>query len=147
LISDAAITIIIDEADKKVKRLVKATEESLYAGIDQIKAGVHIGDIGAAIERRLRADNLGIVEDLVGHGVGYQVHEPPEIPNYGVAGTGPILQANMAIALEPMATLGSKEVVLQPDNWTITTRDGSLAAHFEHTVLVTDDGAEVLTQL
>lgn len=147
MITDSARTIIVGgSAAPAAQRLLKATEEAMYAGIDVVKPGAHVGDIGAAVERRLRADNLGIVTKLVGHGVGHKVHEPPEIPNVGTAGQGPVLRANTAIAIEPMATLGSGDVEILDDGWTVRTRDGSLSAHFEHTVLITDDGYEILTQ-
>ncbi len=147
MVTDAATTVIVGEGTGQKRRLLKATKESLDIGIDRVKSGVHIGDVSSAIEARLRRDNLGVVEDLVGHGVGYEMHEPPEIPNFGIAGRGEILKAEMTIAIEPMATLGGKEVFVDTDGWTVKTRDHSLSAHFEHTVLVTESGAEVLTQL
>jgi methionyl aminopeptidase len=125
--------------------MLRATKEALEAGIDEVKAGAHIGDISHAIEKRLRRDSLGIVEDLVGHGVGHEVHEDPEVPNYGMRGQGPVLKAGQTIAIEPMTTIGGKEVYMETDGWTISTRDHSLSAHFEHTVLVTDSGYEILT--
>jgi methionyl aminopeptidase len=112
-----------------------------------VKDGVRTGDIGAAVEAVLKGQGYGIVRDLVGHGVGHELHEDPNVPNYGRANTGPWLQAGMTIAIEPMATLGTDRVVLADDKWTILTADNSLAAHFEHTVLITDDGYEILTQL
>ncbi|MEX0668329.1 MAG: type I methionyl aminopeptidase [Candidatus Saccharimonadales bacterium] len=146
MITDSAVTVVAEnQTSGRVRKLLKATEESLYAGIDQVKAGAKVGDISNAIEKRLRQDGLGVVEDLIGHGVGHKVHEDPEIPNYGLAGTGPVLKENMTIAIEPMATLGSKEVFTELDNWAMSTVDNSLSAHFEHTVLVLDKGYEVLT--
>ena len=129
------------------KHLVAATERSLYAGIDAIKGPVRIGDIGAAIESVLRDAKLGIVRELVGHGVGHEMHQPPEVPNYGRKGTGELLSPGDTIAIEPMATLGGEKILSEDDGWTISTRDGSLSAHFEHTVLVTEDGVEILTRL
>jgi methionyl aminopeptidase len=117
----------------------------MYAGIETLKDGVRVGDIAAAIERVLKRENLGIIRELVGHGVGHEVHEDPNIPNYGVAGTGPKLSAGMTIAIEPMATLGTQHITIDDDGWTIRTRDQSLAAHFEHTILITKDGYEILT--
>jgi methionyl aminopeptidase len=146
MITDSAITVEIGKVSKDAHRLVKATEEALMIGIDQVRAGVHIGDIGAAIEARLRKDKLGVIEDLAGHGVGHELHEEPWVPNFGTVGRGPVLREGMTIAIEPMATLGTHEVVWGIDGWTISTGDGSLGAHFEHTVLVTKDGAEILTQ-
>jgi methionyl aminopeptidase len=126
--------------------LLQITEESLAAGIAAVHANVRTGDIGAAIEAVLKPAGYGIVRDLVGHGVGHQVHEDPNIPNYGRANTGPWLEAGMTIAIEPMATLGGERVYLHDDGWTVSTYDGSRAAHFEHSLLITEDGAEILTQ-
>lgn len=148
MITDSAFTAVVggsEQTSGRVRTALKATEEALMAGIDEVKDGVRIGDVSHAIERRLRRDNLGVVEDLVGHGVGHSVHEDPEVPNFGRAGKGPLLKQGMTIAIEPMATLGGKEVVLESDGWTISTRDGSLSFHFEHTVLVTSSGYEILT--
>lgn len=150
MITDSAFTVAVGESGAttaRTRRLLEATEQALYEGIDQVKHGVRIGDISNAIQRRLLRDDLGIVESLVGHGVGHEIHEEPEVPNFGMAGTGPTLKSGMTIAIEPMATIGGKAVYLEDDGWTITTRDHSLSAHFEHTVLVTDDGYEVLTEL
>lgn len=146
LICDGAVTVAVGEVEADAKMLLTATQDALKAGIAQVKAGVAIGDISHAIEQRLRADKLGVVEDLMGHGVGHSLHEEPGIPNFGPAGKGMKLKAGMTIAIEPMATLGSHEVDLDQDGWTIRTTDGSLAAQFEHTVLVTKNGAEILTQ-
>jgi methionyl aminopeptidase len=130
----------------EVKRLVEGTKESLEAGIDAIKgSGTRVGDIGSAVQKVLDHYKLGVIRDLVGHGVGYGIHEDPNIPNYGMAGTGPVLSAGMTIAIEPMATLGDWRVNFSKDGWTVVTRDGSLGAHFEHTVLITEKGAEILT--
>ncbi|HTK39814.1 MAG TPA: type I methionyl aminopeptidase [Patescibacteria group bacterium] len=146
--TDSAFTMIIDEQPSgATKHLLQATERSLYAGVDAIKGeGTRVGDISAAVERVLSDARLGIIRQLVGHGVGTQMHMPPEIPNYGQAGTGPILKAGDTIAIEPMATLGGEKIRTEDDDWTISTRDGSMSAHFEHTVLITKDGAEILTQ-
>lgn len=148
--TDAAFTMVVGEEPKgAVKHLLSTTEKSLYAGIDAITgAGLSTGDIGAAIESVLQAGKLGIMRELVGHGVGLEMHMPPEVPNYGRRGTGVRLSAGDTIAIEPMASLGSEKIVSDNlDGWTISTRDGSLAAHFEHTVLITEDGVEVLTKL
>jgi len=148
MITDSAFTMVIDEApsgDKK--RLIEATENSLYIGLENIGAGDHIGDIGAAIQSVLEGAKLGFFKELVGHGVGHQVHEEPDIPNYGKAGSGPVLKKGMSLAIEPMACLGRDDLIVDDDGWTIRTVDGSLAAHFEHTILVTDDGCEILTKL
>lgn len=148
--TDSAFTAVIgQDPSGAVKHLLSQTERSLYAGIDAIKGdGTHIGDISAAVEGVLIGAKLGIVRELVGHGVGLEMHMPPEVPNYGMKGTGPILRAGDTIAIEPMTTLGDERVVgPTEDGWTFVSRDGSLAAHFEHTVLVTETGAEILTQL
>jgi len=149
MITDSAISVIAGTAENgKVKKLVDDTRASLYAGIDVIRGGVKIGDISSAIEQTLKKGGAyGIVKDLVGHGVGHELHEDPNIPNYGHAGTGPVLQAGMTIAIEPMATLGDFRVFIDVDGWTVRTNDRSWAAHFEHTILVTRDGAEILTEL
>lgn len=145
--TDAAFTMVVGEDAKgAVKHLITVTERSLYAGIDAIKGPVYTGDIGAAVEQVLDKAKLGIIRDLVGHGVGLKMHMPPDVPNYGRKGTGVLLKPGDTIAIEPMATLGGEKIVTLDDDWTIATRDGSLAAHFEHTVLITEDGAEILTQ-
>lgn len=148
MITDSAFSVIAgNTADPRLKQLLSFTEQSLSAGIDVVKDGVAIGDISAAVEAVLAQKNYGIVRDLVGHGVGHQVHEEPNIPNYGHKGSGPHLKAGMTIAIEPMATLGGDEVYVASDGWTVMTRDKSLAAHFEHTILITSDGAEILTTI
>lgn len=148
--TDAAFTMVVDEKPTGVKKhLLSVTERSLYAGIDAIKGrGTRTGDISAAVEKVLSDGKLGIIRELVGHGVGFEMHMPPEVANYGKKGTGALLQPGDTIAIEPMATLGGEKILTdQEDGWTIRTRDGSLAAHFEHTVLVTETGAEILTKL
>jgi methionyl aminopeptidase len=147
MITDAARTVIVGQSTKPIKVLVDTTKASLDAGIDVIKNGVQVGDISAAVQELLDGAGLGIVRDLVGHGVGHALHEDPNIPNYGKARTGHTLKAGMTIAVEPMATLGSFKVLTLEDGWTIVTRDGSLAAHFEDTILITETGAEVLTRV
>lgn len=149
MITDSCFSMFIGKGapDKQTQALLDATNASLQAGIEAVRAGAQVGDIGAAVQAVLEAGNYGIVRELVGHGVGHQLHEDPDIPNWGKAGTGMKLDAGMTIAIEPMATLGKHEVMLDPDRWTVRTRDGSLAAHAEHTVLITETGAEVLTSL
>ena len=146
--ADSAFTMVVDEEPKGAKKmLLSATERSLYAGIDAIHGAVRTGDIGAAVESVLSAAKLGIVRDLVGHGIGREMHEDPDVPNFGRAGSGVLVPVGAAIAIEPMATLGGWKVVQDdPDGWSIRTRDGSLSAHFEHTVLITPDGAEIITK-
>lgn len=146
MITDHAISTIAGTAKQKRHiQLVQRTEQSLTAGIMAVHDRVRTGDIGAAVQAELDRFGYGIVEDLVGHGVGHELHEDPNIPNYGRANTGPWLDAGMTIAIEPMATLGDSRVYVAEDDWTILTYDGSWSAHFEHTVLITPDGAEILT--
>jgi methionyl aminopeptidase len=146
MITDAAISVIAGKPKQKGHiNLVKDTEVALEAGISILKDRVRTGDIGFAVESSLKHRPYGIVRDLVGHGVGHEVHEDPNIPNYGRANTGPWLDKGMTIAIEPMVTLGNDAVYVAADGWTIITRDGSWSAHFEHTVLITEAGAEVLT--
>lgn len=148
MITDSAFTMVIGEqptGDKK--RLIEATEAALYRGLEEIEAGDRVGDISAAIEEALKGTGLGIVRDLVGHGVGHQVHEEPDIPNHGRAGRGPVLKKHMSLAIEPITTLGDYNIKMDDDGWTVRTVDGSLAAQFEHTILVLEDGCEILTKL
>ncbi len=148
--TDSAFTMVVGEQPTgAIKHLLQTTERSLYAGIDAIKGeGTYTGDIGAAIEKVLQKGKLGIIRDLVGHGIGHEMHMPPEVPNYGKTGRGTLLRAGDTIAVEPMATLGGEKINSEHDDkWTISTRDGSMAAHFEHTVLITKTGAEILTEI
>ena len=142
---DSAWTYTVGEVDDKTKKLLEYTEESLYVGLAQVKPGNRIGDIGYAIEQYARKHNLGVVKELCGHGVGTSVHEDPEVPNYGIPNTGPKLREGMVIAVEPMLTAGRPDIFIHDNNWTIDTVDGSLSAHFEHTVAVTKDGYQILT--
>lgn len=143
--SDAARTYAVGNVSKEVADLIKYTEESLYVGLSCIKAGAKIGDIGNAIENFAHSHNLSVVEELVGHGVGTHLHEDPEVPNYGEKGKGYTLKEGMTIAVEPMLNLGKRYVCVLDNDWTIVTEDGAPSAHFEHTVLVTKDGYEILT--
>ena len=148
MITDGAISVIAGTPKQRGHiALVEDTQKSLEIGINAVHDGVRTGDIGAAVEGFLSRKPYGIIKDLVGHGVGHELHEDPNIPNYGRANTGPWLEAGMTIAIEPMVTLGTNKIVVAPDNWTITTADGSMSAHFEHTVLITKDGAEILTSI
>ncbi len=147
LITDGAITIGVGKITAQEQKLLTTTKQALDLGIKQVKAGARVGDISAVVEARLKRDKFGIIEDLAGHGVGHELHEEPWVPNFGAAGRGPELRESMTIAIEPMATLGSKDVAWGSDGWTISTADGSTGAHFEHTVLVTADGAEILTKI
>lgn len=146
MITDAAISVIAGRPKRRGDiELVQDTEKALQAGIQAVHDQVRTGDIGSAIENFLKKKHYGIVRDLVGHGVGHDVHEDPNIPNYGRAGSGPWLSKGMTIAIEPMVTLGTDRVYIADDGWTVKTADGSRSAHFEHTVLITKDGAEILT--
>jgi methionyl aminopeptidase len=148
MVVDSAVTVIAGDKkpDADVKRLLDGTKRALEDGINAISGdGTRVGDIASAVQDTLNKNKLGIIRDLVGHAVGYGIHEDPNIPNYGVAGTGPTLISGMTIAIEPMATLGDWQIDILNDGWTIVTRDHTLSAHFEHTVLITDDGAEILT--
>jgi methionyl aminopeptidase len=147
MITDGAVSVVVGKGSGDRLRLVRDTEASLYAGISMLKAGVRVGDLSHTIEQELKRGNYGIVRDMVGHGVGHELHEEPNVPNYGKKGTGPVLKEGMTIAIEPMATLGDHRVFIDVDGWTVRTQDHSLAAHFEHTVLITKSGAEILTQL
>jgi methionyl aminopeptidase len=150
MITDSGTSLSIgglEKADAAGKRLLEGTERALYAGIDQVRDGAHVGDISAAIQQVLQAYQLGIVRELVGHGVGRHLHEEPDIPNYGLKGIGPMLKAGMTIAIEPITTLGDYRIFQARDGWALLTVDGSRSAQFEHTVLVTKTGAEILTQV
>ena len=147
LYTDTALTVLVGGGTNK---LIETTKKSLEIGITQVRAGAHVGDIGYAIQQYLEKEGFGVVRELVGHGVGRAVHEDPEIPNWGKKGQGMKLIEGMVIALEPMATEGglkAPKIKILSDGWTWTTRDGSRAAHFEHTVVVTKTGAEVLTRV
>jgi methionyl aminopeptidase len=144
-IGDNARTVMVGEVDPEHRRLCVDTEKALMAGIGAVRPGGRVGDISAAIQAALTPGGYGIVRDFVGHGVGRKMHEEPQIPNFGKAGTGPKLLSGMALAIEPMVNLGTHKIVMASDGWTARTADGRPSAHFEHTVLVTDDGAEILT--
>lgn len=148
MITDSAVSVIAGKPKAKGHPdLLKRTEKALEVGISAVHDHVRTGDIGSAIESYLKQFPYGIVRDLVGHGVGHEVHEDPNIPNYGQPDTGPWLEKGMTIAIEPMVTLGTEQVKIMPDGWTVVTVDGKWAAHFEHTILITDTGAEILTQV
>ena len=138
---DSAWTYPVGTISKDKENLLKETEEALFAGLSVIKAGIHV-----AVEEYANKYKLGVVKELVGHGVGNHLHEEPDVPNYGKQGTGPLLKAGMVIAVEPMLNLGTAEVFMLDDDWTIVTGDDKPSAHFEHTILITDDGYEILTR-
>ena len=143
---DSAWTYAVGKITDEKKKLMEVTKESLFKGLEQVKAGNRIGDIGHAVQEYAEGFGFGVVRELVGHGVGTDVHEEPDVPNYGKAHTGPILKEGMVIAVEPMITAGTREIFILDDDWTIITQDEKPAAHFEHTVLVTKDGYEILTR-
>ncbi len=142
---DSGWTYAVGEVDDDKKYIMEHTEKALYKGLAEIKPGARIGDISHAIEVYAKEHNLGVIKELCGHGVGTDVHEDPEVPNYGEKGTGPRLKEGMVIAVEPMLTLGSPKVYLHDNDWTVDTQDGSISGHYEHTVVVTKDGYEILT--
>lgn len=145
--TDSAFTMIVGEkGSPAVKKMISVTESAMWEGIEKVKAGVHIGDIGAAVEKVLTAGKLGVIVNYVGHGIGKKMHEDPEVPNYGRKGHGYILKAGDTICIEPMSCLGKpKNYVDRANGWTVKMKDGSIGCHCEHTVLVTEDGYEVLT--
>ena len=142
---DAAWTYAVGKIDEDKKYLMEHTEKALYEGIKEVKPGAHIGDISNAVETYAKEHNLGVIEELCGHGIGTDMHEDPEVPNYGEKGKGPRLKEGMVICIEPMLTFGKRYIYMLDDEWTIKTDDGLPAAHYEHTILVTKDGYEILT--
>lgn len=142
---DSAVTIPVGRVSPEAEKLIRVTRESLMKGIEAVKAGARIGDIGAAVQAHAEAHGYGVVREFVGHGIGRALHEEPPIPNFGKAGTGPRLKAGMTIAIEPMINLGSAAVETLEDGWTAVTKDRKLSAHFEHTVAVTETGFDILT--
>lgn len=142
---DAAWTYAVGEISDDKKYLMEHTEKALYEGVKQVKPGNRIGDISNAVEEYANKHHLGVVKELCGHGIGREMHEDPEVPNYGTKGTGPKLREGMVICIEPMLNLGTADIYMLDDEWTIKTDDGKPAAHYEHTILVTKDGYEILT--
>lgn len=145
MFTDMAVTVPVGDVDASAKKLLKVTEEALARGIAAARGGNRVGDISHAVESFVRPHGYGIVEELSGHGVGYQVHEDPYVPNYGKKNSGPILKPGMVIAIEPMVNEGTKATILDADGYTYKTADGKRSAHFEKTVLITKDEAEILT--
>jgi len=143
---DAAITVPVGKVDPQTARLLKATEESLLAAIAVVKPGATLGDVGYAVQKVVEAEGFSVVRDFVGHGIGVHMHEDPQVPNFGEAGQGMKLRAGMVIAIEPMVNAGKHDVMVLQDGWTAVTADGSMSAHFEHTVAVTATGARILTE-
>jgi methionyl aminopeptidase len=144
-VSDAAVTIPIGPVSPIATRLMATTREALFAAIEHVRPGNHLGDISHAVQQRVEQDGFSVVRALVGHGVGREMHEDPQIPNYGTPGTGPELEEGMVLAIEPMVNAGDEPIRMGSDNWSVFSLDGSLAAHFEHTVAVTKEGPRILT--
>jgi methionyl aminopeptidase len=144
---DTAVTIAIGEIDSEAKRLLETTRDALEKGIERMVPGDRLSDIGFAVQACAEKEGFGVVRQFVGHGIGREMHEPPQVPNYGRPGRGPRLRAGMVFAIEPMVNIGSEKVRVLEDEWTAVTADGTLSAHFEHTVLITDHGPEILTRM
>ena len=145
--TDSAITVSVGNISEQAKKLIETTQEALNLGIMAVKNGAFIGNIGYAIQSFVEKNGFNVVRKLVGHGLGRKVHEPPEIPNFGVKGKGEVLREGEVIAIEPMITVGRHDINLDKDLWTWKTKDGSLSAHFEHTIIVTKNGAEIITKI
>ena len=144
---DATITLPVGKVTEKASRLMQVTEQSLYAGIAQAKDGNRLGDISAAVQDTVEDAGFSVVRDFVGHGIGKNLHEDPQIPNFGKKGRGIELKSGMILAIEPMVNEGKYKVQVLPDGWTVVTKDGSLSAHFEHSVAITDNGPDILSKL
>jgi methionyl aminopeptidase len=144
---DAAVTLAVGAISQTAQRLMKATEEALYAGIAQVVAGNRLSDISYAVQKTVESYGFSVIRDFVGHGIGRSLHEDPQIPNYGPPGQGPMLQPGMTFAIEPMVSAGRWEISVMPDGWTAITKDGSLAAHYEHTVALTEKGVLILSKI
>jgi methionyl aminopeptidase len=142
---DTSKMFCVGEVSQHAKRLVKITRESMFLGIEKVKAGATLGDIGHAIQKHAESNRYSVVRDFCGHGIGKDFHEEPQVLHYGKPGTGTVLEAGMIITIEPMINLGKRDVKVLADGWTAVTKDRSLSAQFEHTILVTDDGYEILT--
>lgn len=142
---DSAYTFCVGEVDEKIKALLNVTKEALYKGIEQAREDNRIGDIANAIQSYCELHGYSVVRELVGHGIGREMHEPPEVPNYGRRGTGPLLKNGMCIAIEPMINMGSKNVVFENDGWTVRTKDRKPSAHFEHTIAIHNGKADILS--
>ena len=142
---DSAYTFCVGEVDEEVRNLLKVTKEALYIGIQNAVQGKRIGDIGYAIQQYCESHSYGVVREFVGHGIGHEMHEDPQVPNYGKRGYGPLMKRGLCIAIEPMITLGNRQVIMERDGWTVRTRDRKCAAHFEHTVAVGAGEADILS--
>lgn len=142
---DSALTVAMGKVDDRVKELIRVTEESLYKGIEQAREGNRLYDISAAVQKHVEANGFSVVRQFVGHGIGQEMHEDPQIPNFGKAGTGVRLKEGMVFAIEPMVNIGGWEVEVLSDDWTVVTIDGSISAHFEHSIAITKDGPIILS--
>ena len=142
---DSAYTFCVGEVEPEIKQLLQVTKESLYLGIENAVHGKRLGDIGFAIQSHCEAKSYGVVREFVGHGIGHEMHEDPQVPNYGRRGTGTMLKKGMCLAIEPMITQGSREIIMERDGWTVRTKDRKFAAHFEHTVAVGKGKADILS--
>lgn len=143
--ADQAVTFAVGEVSEEVRRLLTVTERSLYAGIERARAGNRLGDVSAAIQDVVESEGMWVVREFVGHGIGREFHEAPDVPNFGRAGTGPVLRPGLVLAIEPMVTPSRTAVIVLDDGWTAPTETGVPAAHFEHTVAITEDGPRILT--
>ncbi len=147
---DSAVTVVVGgdaASDELTLRMIEVTRASLYAGVEQLRVGNRLGDVSHAVQCAVEKAGFTVVRDFVGHGIGRKLHEKPQIPNFGPAGRGPRLRAGMVVAIEPMVNLGTHEVVMREDRWTAATADGQLSCHFEHTIAITENGPEILTQI
>ena len=144
---DTAVTVPVGEVGKELRRLLAVAREALYKGIEAVRPGQALGDVGGAVQRHAERAGFSVVRDFAGHGIGRHLHEEPQVPNFGEPGTGTVLRPGMTLAIEPMVNLGGSEVVMDGDGWTVRTRDGRPSAHFEHTVAVSEDGSDVLTAI
>ena len=144
---DTAVTVPVGEVGKELRRLLTVAREALYKGIEAVRPGQALGDVGGAVQQHAERAGFSVVRDFAGHGIGRHLHEEPQVPNFGEPGTGTVLRPGMTLAIEPMVNLGGAEVVMDGDGWTVRTRDGRPSAHFEHTVAVSEDGSDVLTAI
>ena len=144
---DAAVTVGVGKVSSQAEELMKVTQEALYAGIDAAREGSHLGDVSSAVQSHVEMNGFTIVREYTGHGIGYKMHEEPQIPNFGKAGDGPLLKKGMTFAIEPMVNIGGWQTRVLDNCWTVVTADGSLSAHFEHTIAITDGMPEILTRL
>ena len=144
--ADSAVTVPVGKISPELEKLIRVTEESLFAAIDRVRLGGHVGDVSSAVEEYVKPHGYSVVRDFVGHGIGSSLHEDPKVPNFGVPGRGPVLKEGMVLAIEPMVNTGTHRTKILGDKWTAVTEDGGYSAHFEHTVVVTKDGPQILTR-